>query len=193
MGTRGIIGFVVDGEEKINYQQFDSYPSGTGVEVLTWLRGITDLPAIKEKVRAVEVVDPDSKPTQAQIDQLKGYADDSVSTGHLDEWYVLLRNTQGAPDRMIECGVIANHSSFALDSLFCEWGYIVDFDRDVFEIYRGFQTQPHTDGRFASRPPTPAGRDRHTGKYFPIRLVESYSLSALPTNEEFLALDTEDE
>lgn len=39
MGTRGFVGFVIDGQEKIGYNHFDSYPDGLGVDVLSWLRG----------------------------------------------------------------------------------------------------------------------------------------------------------
>jgi hypothetical protein len=38
MGTRGTWGFVLDGEEKLTYNHFDSYPDCLGVEVLDALR-----------------------------------------------------------------------------------------------------------------------------------------------------------
>lgn len=38
MGTRGTWGFVADGDEKLTYNHFDSYPDGLGVDVLDALR-----------------------------------------------------------------------------------------------------------------------------------------------------------
>ena len=37
MSTRGFIGFVIDGTEKIAYNHYDSYPSALGLNVLHWL------------------------------------------------------------------------------------------------------------------------------------------------------------
>lgn len=42
MGTRGIMGFVVDGQEKLTYNHYDSYPDGLGLDVLRWLRGLNE-------------------------------------------------------------------------------------------------------------------------------------------------------
>ena len=38
MGTRGIVGFVSGGQEKLTYNHSDSYPSGLGVAVLEWAK-----------------------------------------------------------------------------------------------------------------------------------------------------------
>ena len=39
MSTRGAVGIVCNGEEKIGYNHYDSYPEGLGVEVLDFLKG----------------------------------------------------------------------------------------------------------------------------------------------------------
>lgn len=38
--------------------------------------------------------------------------------------------------------------SFATESLFCEWAYVIDMDKKVLEIYKGFNKSP-AKGRFA--------------------------------------------
>lgn len=45
MSTRGAVGIVKNGVEKIAYNHWDSYPSGVGLEVVEWLKGksINDL------------------------------------------------------------------------------------------------------------------------------------------------------
>ncbi|MBR4317034.1 MAG: hypothetical protein IKP65_08795 [Alphaproteobacteria bacterium] len=39
MSTRGCVGIVCNGIEKIGYNHYDSYPEGLGVEVLDFLKG----------------------------------------------------------------------------------------------------------------------------------------------------------
>lgn len=188
MSTRGFVGFVIDGNEKIAYNHSDSYPAGLGLAVLHWAwvnqhsltcdihRGEQGGPV--DLARRLRVVDPDSKPTAEDIERLKGYANTNVGIRALDDWYVLLRETQGNPGAMLAAGVIADGSKFPTDSLFAEYGYIVDLDAQVFEAYAGFQREPHDKGRFASRPP----HDASPG-YHPAALVASWPLDSLPSDD----------
>lgn len=186
MSTRGFVGFVIDGTEKIAYNHFDSYPGGLGVDVLGWLRGAEPLlPRLKNAARALRVVDPASTPSAEDIDRLREFADLGVGTQSVDDWYVLLRKTQGSPGLMLDAGYIEDAGTFPTDSLFAEWGYIVDLDADVFETYEGFQGAAHDKGRFAGRPPGSQG-------YYPCALAGSWPLTELPTDAQFIAaLDKE--
>jgi hypothetical protein len=181
MGTRGTWGFVADGDEKLTYNHFDSYPDGLGVDVLDALREkIADagIGGVREAASALVVVKEDTPPTPEQQEALRRFADQGVSTGSLDEWYVLLRNTQGDFKLTLESGVILDGNDFASDSLFCEWGYVVDLDNNVFEVYQGFNHGPDVIGRFASR-------DGGRGDYLPITLVASFPLDDLPNSSDF--------
>jgi hypothetical protein len=185
MGTRGFVGFVIDGTEKIAYNHFDSYPSGLGIEVLGWLRK-AHLGGARRLAAALRVVDDSTPPTDEDIEKLGGYLNTSVGgQKERPDWYQLLRGTQGKPAAMLDAGAVLDGSTFPADSLFAEWGYIVDFDAETFEAYEGFQKTPHTKGRFAEQ----QGRDG----YYPCALVGSWPLSALPTDEEFLAIEGGDE
>lgn len=191
MGTRGFIGFVINGQEKITYNHWDSYPAGLGADVLSFLHN-SDLDVVRQQAADLRVVGPDSNPTEEDVERLKGYADTGVSTGKLQEWYVLLRQTQGNPALILEAGVIEDASEFPLDSLFAEWGYIIDFDANVFEVYKGFQHGPHDKGRFASRTfsddERELSRNHSTGdRYYPCALVGSFPLDLLPEARLFLA------
>lgn len=186
MGTRGFVGFVVDGTEKIAYNHSDSYPGGLGLDVLGWLQK-AHLGGAHRLAAELRVVDPDSKPTAEDIEKLRPYANLNVGTQQADDWYVLLHGTQGNPAAMLDAGVIEDAKNFPADSLFAEWGYVVDFDAKVFEVYRGFQHAQHAMGRFANQ----RGEGQADG-YWPVALVGSWALDALPTAEAFLAHFGED-
>ena len=42
MGTRGLLGFIIKGKKKGSYNHWDSYPSGLGMEIITWLKYLTE-------------------------------------------------------------------------------------------------------------------------------------------------------
>ena len=46
--------------------------------------------------------------------------------------------------RIIGCNVnkLVNREEFAGDILLCEWAYVVDLQKGVFEVYEGFQKEP---------------------------------------------------
>lgn len=194
MGTRGFITFVADKQEKTAYNHWDSYPEGKGVQILAWLRKAAEHPAaLREAAKRLRVVSPQSMPTTEDIGQLMRFADTSVSTGNLGEWYVLLRHTQGDPGAMLDAGVIEDASEFPLDSLFAEYGYVIDLDGDgLFEVYRGFQKEPHDKGRFARRTSyldyqcASENKRMMTGLYYPVALAARWPLADLPTEADFL-------
>ena len=47
MSTRGAVGIRMNGIDKIGYNHFDSYPTGLGDDILTWLKG-NDLTKLKK-------------------------------------------------------------------------------------------------------------------------------------------------
>ncbi|MER7877719.1 hypothetical protein ABTY63_29955 [Streptomyces solisilvae] len=167
MSTRGFLGFVVDGQEKIAYNQHDSAPAGLGTAVMAWAE-LTDLEAARRAAHNLRVVTDEDVPTAEAIERLKPYTDDLEHIGREGpSWDELLWKTQGDPQAILTCGYIADASAFA--AYFAEWGYLVNFDSGELEVYRGQQDAPHHDGRFADR--TPAQETS-----WPVRLVATFLL-----------------
>lgn len=207
MGTRGAFGVIIGEQEKIGYNQFDSYPSGQGIENLRWLReSIADgeLDNIRQLAQDARLVSQDELPTKEDVEALKSSTNLGVSEQSTDDWYCLTRGTHGDIAAMLHCGYILDSSDFPLDSLFCEWAYIVDFDRNVFEVYEGFQKKRPKKGRWKGRPTKAEETERfkehlywcatnnrtpwekEERDYKAVELVASWPLDALPGDEEFL-------
>jgi hypothetical protein len=134
MGTRGLMAFTVDGTTKAGYVHFDAYPSGLGADVLAWLRVEHAKPETLDAVRKLVAVNDETEPTTEQIEALKQYSNTNVSTKQLDEWYVLLRETQGNPALTLEAGYMYGVTKVEPYRLGCghEYLYIVDFDAKTF-------------------------------------------------------------
>lgn len=191
MGTRGIMGFRVKGADRLSYNHFDSYPSGLGVSILNDLKdmlGDWGLENLKTRANQVKLVDEDTTPTADEMEAFAEHFDSRVSTGSPDEWYALLRELQGALMKTIDAGYMIDSHSFVNDSLFCEWGYIVNLDEEVFEIYQGFQTENHDKGRYALAEGITVKEPSYEGgdSYYPIALVASIPFAELPDEAGFL-------
>ena len=167
MGTRGLYGLRKDGIDKTTYNHYDSYPECLGANVLEFcaMNTVEDMKKIYDNI---VLVDEREKPNEDQIKMLKeagylqGEADDR-------DWYWALRGEQGYMDKYpedLKAGrptyMIDNHE-FIIDSLFCEYAYIINLDEETLEVYTGFQKQGHYLNRYGALP------DRNG--YYPCREI----------------------
>jgi hypothetical protein len=175
MGTRGAVTLVANGKAHTIYNHFDSYPDCLGNDVLGWLRAVLEYGPDGEAAAKISIGNltpvPDREPTADERKRFSPFTDSRVSSG--DDWYALLRHTQGNIPAMLAAGYYEPADKFPLDSLFCEWAYVVDFDARVFEIYRGFQHGPATEGRWA-------GQQGTTGGYGPVQRISQFPFDVLP-------------
>lgn len=143
MSTRGIYGFRLNGEDKFVYNHSDSYPDYLGRKMTNDLAAILrekGIAWLKEKVVALRLVDDDGEPTEVPPNlQAK------------KDWYTTLRDCQGDIVKTLEAGVACESNSFIYDSLFCEWGYVVNLDAETLEIYKGYQKKSHGKGRYSEK------------------------------------------
>jgi hypothetical protein len=184
MSTRGFLGFVANEHETITYVHYDAYPSALGADVLTWARTVTDWDTVREQAANLVHIDGDVMPTPEQYEALTQFAKQGADpeTEPGEEWYRLLYRTFGDPAATLASGHAPHAPEWPGDSVWCEWGYLIDCDAKQFEVYQGFQTRPHK-GRFTDRP-----ANERSG-YYPVKLLASWPLDALPDDDGFLASD----
>ena len=150
MGTRGAIGFRYKGLDRVTYNHSDSYPSGLGMKAYETVVKFNaeQIAGAAARVHMVEQTEIPSAELQARY---SNHFNPNVSTGSMDEWYSLLRDVQGDLDVIIDGTVdhMIDGARFLLDSLFCEWAYILNADTRKLEIYTGFNQFHDATGRYA--------------------------------------------
>lgn len=170
MGTRNLTAVFSDGEYKVaQYGQWDGYPEGQGRKALEFIKSVN-----LDKFRNIlkEVVFMDDKKVEAIGENWKlTHPQLSRDTGADILKLVINGKTE-----------LINKISFAGDSLFCEYAYVIDLDKCTFEIFKGFNKNKILKGRFKSNDKSL----EHTDDYEPIKLWKKYKLSNLPTVNQFL-------
>jgi hypothetical protein len=177
MSTRGLLGVRIDGQDKLTYNHYDSYPTGLGHEVICAIRALHNLKShewIEEKSRELQLVEWGAHPDQEQFEFVKSALSGNDSVYPTD-WEGLLRGSQGKLIDYLLVGYMMDSHEFINDSLFCEWAYIVNLDTGMLEVYKGFQEEQGV-GRYAEAATEP---DRG---YWPCSLVKEYFLRDLPEN-----------
>ena len=185
MGTRSLIMVVRDKTPKVaQYSQYEGEPNVTGIKILQFLSK-ANLTEFKEKLNHVKFTNDD------KINEINKELDSICSNDlecvikYLKDNYPFITHDIGASilqsimDSTEDEIWLVDRSDFAANSLFCEWGYVVDLDKNTFEIYEGFQENPlDQTERFKYLEKTDC-------EYFPISLFEEYDLNNLPTPKEF--------
>lgn len=176
MGTRGSVGFRANQQDKVQYNHFDSYPEGLGSEVLAFLQS-SSFEQLKDIAENIVLVNENTPPTKKQIKDCEQWTDLSVSTRSTNEWYCLLRNAQGNLNAYKDgLKYMLDGQSFLLDSLFCEYAYIINTDEGVLEFYSGFNKKARkTKGRYAGRQPE-RENNGYTNEYYGVALIKRYPL-----------------
>ena len=191
MGTRHLIAVQKDGEYKVaQYGQWDGYLDGQGQKILDFFSDV-DLHEFRTKV------DNCFFGTQDQIDEAyapytngDGWMTMEQSNAFKKSEFAHLSRDTGADilDVILKSNgplMLIDQIDFAKDSLFCEYAYVIDLDKDILEIYQGFNKEPLPENaRF-----TGDGRDG----YFPVKLVASYQLENLPENFDELLVEEDEE
>jgi len=194
MGTRHSILVQVNDDYKVaNYGQWDGYPSGQGTGILHFLAEEMDLEKFTEAVRhCTEITHERLEEIWLSMGARKdgdSYMMGSNASDKFQLEYPHLHRDCGSDIlKMIQDAgglELKIDKTFPADSLFCEWAYVIDLDKGTFEVYEGFNETPlDPQERFA----TLVGPQDRRSEYHPCRFKYAWPLSALPTQEEFLAI-----
>lgn len=145
MGTRGCYGFYKNGITKATYNHFDSYIGGLGKDILDFVEN-TSIPIMNKIFDKIELVREDDIPTIEQIENCQDFTDLSVSSQNIIDFYCLLRKAQGDLNAYkTNLKYMIDSRDFLGDSLFCEYAYIINLDKNVLEFYKGFNKVPQNN------------------------------------------------
>jgi len=184
MATSGAWGFIRNGVEKITYNHSDSYPSGLGVTIMEFVAE-TPIERMIEVADEIILVSNEKRPTPEQIEKCRKWLDEGVSERRPEDWYCLLRGSQGEPKAHLEDGLrymIDNHT-FLESSLFCEWAYLINLDTKRLEVYKGYNKSPDAPGRYAHK------RAEDDRKYWGVVLIDEVPIELI---QKMKAQDIED-
>ncbi len=197
MGTRNLTCAVIDKQYKVaQYGQWDGYPSGQGLTILRFLKNKLNRPLMEKRLREVQFLNnkeielinesKESLPQQFSRD-CGGHILEFLQNGEYIKDELEITGWGGVDRKPTtykwEMDRLHNQLNFAADSLFCEWAYVVDFDENTFEVYKGFVKEPHENERFSEMEYEKSHRE---DQYYPVKLRKKYDLDDLPTEEEFL-------
>lgn len=168
MSTRGIVGFRIDGTDRLTYNHYDSYPEGLGEDTVAEIRvmlkthGLDEMKNMARRAKFVE------KSTSLTVEEAKKFQ--NVCQNHI----------RGSIRASLELGVMSDDKEFILDSLMCEWVYVLNFDDNLFEVYQGFQDSPHSHGRYAALY-NDNSKKFDEPQYYPCALIATFRLDEIPS------------
>lgn len=189
MGTRGLTVVINKrGETKVaQYGQWDHYFNGQRITALEFLRK-TNLEKFEKRLEQVRFANKkDEKTLEDFFKSIK--SEDGWMTGKqskkFHKAFPLLTRDHGAKilDLLMKSKgevFLQDQTIFAADGLFCEYAYVIDLKKNAFEVYVGFGKKPLSKkDRFFPL-------QKKGSEYYPAKMVESFKLDNLPTNDEFL-------
>lgn len=173
MGTRGLYGFRKNGVDKTTYNHYDSYPDYLGRNILEFIRNHGE--KLNSIFDNIIMVNEDDIPTKEQIEECKAYCDTSVSKQTEEDWYCLLHKQGDLEPYVNGLKYMIDNHDFILDSLFCEYAYIINLDTNKLEFWVGFQKKPDETNRY--------GIEMYDN-YYPCKLIKEYDLDMIMNNQE---------
>ena len=192
MGTRNLTAVVYEGKYVIaQYGQWDGYPEGQGETARKFLRETFLRPLFLARLKETRWITPEEIEAGYKAAGHDGsdFVNMEVSARFHKQFPYMTRDHGAEILRLVQEStgpiLVKDSSDFARDSLFCEWAYVIDLDKNTFEVYRGFNHEPPPAGeRFACLEPREKSRDGTP--YYPVKHVITFQLDAIPTNDEFL-------
>lgn len=175
MGTRSLIVVVKNDEIKVaQYNQYDGYFECTGQLIKEFVQDKEKVNSLNKKLDLCRFL------TKNEVDELN----ERISNGEnifkifpqLDRsfgvdvlYYIIDQNEETC---------LLDKRKFALDSLFCEYAYVVNLDTKTVEFYLGLNTNKNADfGRFKDLENLLSEDE----KYRTVALLKTYKFNKIPT------------
>lgn len=178
MGTRNLTMVILNNEIKVaQYGQWDGYPSGQGRRIIKFISRMNKKKFV-ERLKNVKFISVEEIENRMRACGWKetGRGTFSIEYGKDALWnttYPELSRDIGAKIlKRIYNGKakeLKDSSAFASDGLYCEWGYVLDLDNDILEIYVGSDEPTPKGQRFSDFPVLKYNIDCN---YYPIQLVQ---------------------
>jgi hypothetical protein len=145
--THGFIRFIADSEARDSYSHCDSGPYDLGVSVLRWLRAESMEPdRLHSAINRLRIVNDDTGPWPAAADvaRFQHYIDRAVGNP-AEQWYALLRGTQGDPAAILDCGYVVYEDDDP-------WGWVYEINADDRTFSVGFDDSKRVTWRWSALP-----------------------------------------
>lgn len=181
MGTRNLTVVILNGKPVVaQYGQWDGVPEGQGLTCLKFCNEILTNQFKKEnfikKLRQVSFYD-EREFACLNENEIPPHNSRNIAAKIL---YLINELPDDTHIKLIDS------FEFAADSLFCEWGYVIDLDNMTLECYKGFQKKPIPEDQRFSNLQTIESMSRN--KYYQIRCVRIFSILDLPNSDIFCQL-----
>lgn len=189
MGTRNLTLIYKDGEYKLaKYCQWDGYYEGQGAIITNFLRQPGNIEKLRARVDNLEFITTKEireRWNECGADPNKDGVTFEVSNKFEEKYPELHRNTGGDILEMIVNSegkfYTKDDLDFAADSLFCEYAYVIDFDKNTFEWYEGFNGKPLKEEDrfyFLNYMAKKLREDYSDDIYYPVKIKGSVQLKA---------------
>lgn len=153
MSTRGLVVVVNDNEVKLaQYNGYDSYYSALGTDLIMFIRSFNK----EQFCKNLDIVHMNGSYDNNTYDAIN-----------------ILNDIHNANDKRFAVINTNDSLSFAADSLFCEYAYVIDLDNDILEVYTGFNKEaiPETNRFFT--------KNCNDEVYKPVKLVSKIPFKEL--------------
>lgn len=174
MGTRNLVCVVLNKKFKVaQYGQWDGYLDGQGKIVVNFIANEMNLSRFKRALSECRFV---SQKESEAIWNAGGHAKEALSRDRGADILQMIQDGTYQVYKGIEEGritikgkpvrLLCDQKVFAKESLLCEYAYVLDLDKEILEVYKGFNTSGKCEGRFKHMKPSDT-----TGEYGTITLL----------------------
>ncbi|MGL4209971.1 MAG: hypothetical protein ACRCRT_00350 [Cetobacterium somerae] len=152
MGTRGTYGFRKNNKDLLAYRHHDSDIDGAGRDMIEFIKGAGSIEKIHSIHDRLIAYDETLELREIPEGLLKQNKDVVNGFALKEELYAVFRWNQDLNIylKYPEVTLFPLHNSFIKNSLYCEYGYVINLDTNELELYEGFQNTPTKDNIYGT-------------------------------------------